>query len=96
MDAEKTVKVLSKALTALVSLRALFRSGLGIKKLLVSPKKNPVASTNDVKQKQLHGALLGMGYSRSEVDRTIKELGSKIESDSLSDLVRTSLGILNH
>lgn len=102
MDAEKAVKIFSKTLTALVSLRSLVRSGVGIKKLLNAPgdgAKKEVSKKeskkDDKKQKQLHGALLGLQFSRAEADRAVKELSDRIETDDLSDLVRAALGILN-
>jgi Holliday junction resolvasome RuvABC DNA-binding subunit len=109
VDLERTAKILSRGLTALVSLRALFRSGVGIKKLLAEPKAEPKSGeskakkepakafkpTDEVKRTQLHGALLQMGYSRPNVDHAVKELSGKIDSDSLPDLVRAALGILN-
>lgn len=93
MDAEQLVKISSKALTALVSLRALFRSGVGIKKILTKPAK--LTKPDAVKAKQLHGALRGMGYTVPEVERAMKELSNRIDSDSLPDLVKAGLGILN-
>lgn len=99
IDVEKTAKILSRGLTALVSLRALFRSGVGIKKLLSaagSESKVSAPKRDDRKSKQLHGALMGMGYNRLEADRAVKELSEKIDTESLSDLVRAALVILNN
>jgi Holliday junction resolvasome RuvABC DNA-binding subunit len=98
IDVEKTAKILSRGLTALVSLRALFRSGVGIKKLLNTNSESKVSTPkrDDRKSKQLHGALVGMGYNRSEADRAVKELSEKIETESLSDLVRAALVVLNN
>jgi len=98
MDVQKLGQIASKTLTALVSLRALWRSGSGIQKILAQPKNKAESKTksqNAVKQKQLYGALKGMGYSGPETDRAMKELSEKIESENLPDLVRAALGILN-
>lgn len=100
IDFEKTAKILSRGLTALVSLRSLARSGIGIQKLLAAPKaaksEDKPAKKDDKKEKQLHGALTSLGYKRPEVERAVKELSGKINSDPLPDLVREAIGILNH
>lgn len=103
IDFEKTAKILSRGLTALVSLRSLVRSGVGIQKLMAKPKAEakkeepkPAKKKDDKKEKQLRGAMIHMGYKLPEVDRAVKELSGKIDSDPLPDLVREALGILNN
>lgn len=102
MNFDKTAKIFSRVLTGLVAVRSLFRSGTGINKILNAPDELDTKKTSketpkkdDKKQKQLHGALLGMGYARPEADRAVKELSEKFETTSLPDLVREALGILN-
>lgn len=100
MDTNKFVKVASQLLTTLVSIRAVIRSGTGIKKLIQGVKKPAEKTTknnlDDKKKKQLHGALLSLGYTRAEVDRVIKDFGDKkIEQTELSELIRASLKVLN-
>lgn len=102
MDYHKAYKTVSHVLTALTAVRSLIRSSAGIKKLLSSGNQKNVAlpvpavtATVTVKQKQLQGALKELGYSAADVNRAVAELYDRLETDSLSDLLRRALTFLN-
>lgn len=94
LDHKQAFKVFSQTLTALNSLRSLWRSTSGIRKLLTSETKSTVAQDpkqSEVKANQLKGALVSMGFSKGEADRAVKKLSGKLHSEELPDLLRAAL-----
>lgn len=69
-------------------------------KLLAAPatlphQPAPKPSARGAKGEQLHGALTRMGFRPAEADRALTTLGTRVETESLADLLREALAILS-
>lgn len=108
MNPQQAYKLFSQTLTALNSLRALARSSLAIKKAL-TPKSVKIAAGSPasnyskieiidrVKVEQLKGALINMGFSKDESNRTLQTLTDRgnFNSYPLPDLLKEALTLLH-
>lgn len=61
---------------------------------LAAPAAAAKAAPRGAKAELLHGALTRLGYRPAEADRAVAALGSRVEAEGLSDLVREALGVL--
>lgn len=94
MDIDKLSKVLSRTLSAAVSVRSLARSIKGLKRLLSDTNKK-TTQRQSKKASQLAGALSNLGYNRNQVDNALSLLEDQIDGSSLEELVKSALDFLN-
>jgi Holliday junction DNA helicase RuvA len=61
---------------------------------LAVPNASAKPAARGAKAELLHGALTRLGYRPAEADRAVAALGSRVETEDLSALVREALGVL--